>query len=235
MATAELSGVSIVGAGSFNPAILHPKWLLEKGIISEHIADHALSVDGEKSRLIVSSQLTSFVGDWLSVQVTPQQLVVATVDQAREMDLRDVARSIFDLLPETPVTAIGINTDVHFRMHTETAWHEFGDRFLPKDFWEPLFSQDEWVSRSDGKRVGMRSMTVEVARRDDAPGWIRMELAPSMRLTPYGVFIGINSHYQLDVSEKRSSAADASRVLGSQWEFARATERELVGKLMSAI
>lgn len=197
MATPELSGVAVVGAGTFNPAILDPFWLSGKGLIAESLAEDATQ-HAAPQQLIVSPQLTVFVADWLSVQVTQEQAVFSTVDLGRELDLRDLVKSVFDLLPETPVDALGINSDTHFRTESEEAWHAFGDRFLPKDFWEPLFDSKMWRARPDGKRVGMRVMRVETHREDPhLPGFVRVEVAPSIRVTPNGVYIGINGHFQL--------------------------------------
>jgi hypothetical protein len=228
--------VSIVGAGAFNPAIIHPRWLAEKQLIAENAAEHATS-QAQPQPMVVSPQIAVFVADWLSVQVTQEQAVFSTVDQARELDLRDFARGVFELLPETPVNGLGINADAHFRTDSEQAWHAFGDRFLPKDFWEPLFEDDVWQKRPDGKRVGMRVMTVEVHRQDvKLPGFVRIEVSPSVRVTPFGVYTGINAHFQLTTStEKRGTANDAARLLLEQWEATRAIESRLVSRLQEAI
>jgi hypothetical protein len=145
MATPELSGVAVVGAGTFNPAIVDPFWLSGKGLIAENLADHATQQTSPQ-QLVISPQLTVFVADWLSVQVTQEQAVFSTVDMGRESDLRDLVKSVFELLPDTPVDAIGINADTHFRTESEDAWHAFGDRFLPKDFW------DHCLTRKSGSR-----------------------------------------------------------------------------------
>jgi len=236
VATPELSGVAVVGAGTFNPAILHPSWLAEKGLIPIDIAKHAMEQNAAQP-IIVSPQLTVFVADWLTVQVTQGQAVFSTVDQGRELDVRDVARGVFELLPETPIDALGINSDTHFQAQSEGAWHAFGDQFLPKDFWEPIFEDGDYKQRADGKRVGMRSMTVEVSRTETPlQGWIRVEIAPSLRIGPYGIFIGINGHFVLPRhNDIRGNGGDAARVLMEQWEGARETESRLVAKLLEAV
>jgi hypothetical protein len=235
MRTPELSGVTIVGAGSFNPAIVHPQWLADKRLIDPDVAQHALEREGGPP-LIVSPQLASFAADWLVVQVTKQQAILSTVDEGRELDLRDLAKGVFDLLPETPVDALGINADAHFRVDNEAAWHAFGDRFLPKEFWEPLFEGEDWKVRPDGKhRVGTRVMTVEANRNDKVPGYVRVELAPSVRISPNGVYVGINAHFQLTKGERRANAAAAAAVLTAQWNAVRAQHSRLMTALMEAV
>src|SRR5438067_1325316 len=117
MATPEFSGVSVVCAGSFNPAILQPQWLADKELVPAEAAEHA------RERLLVTPQLAAFTADWLSVQVTTDQAAFATVEDGRDFDLRDFARSVWELLPETPIDAVGINSDAHFRAESEDAWH----------------------------------------------------------------------------------------------------------------
>jgi hypothetical protein len=244
VAEPTLAGVTIVGAGSFNPAIVHPLWLAEKNLISSKAADHAMSPDNPH-QILVASNLTTFVADWLSVQVTPVQAVFATVDQARDVDLRDLVRGVFSLLPETPVDALGINTDSHFQAADADHWHAFGDKFLPKEYWEPIFSGGPWKPRAAGakERVGMREMMVEVAREDSkVPGYVRVQLAPSVRLIPDGVYILVNMHFQLTkpsqtfgTKPRRATAADAARVLLDHWDETRETEHRLLAQLQEAV
>ena len=236
MAAAGLGGVTIVGRGAFNPAIVHPRWLAEKSLLPESVAEHA-TAETSPQQLLVTSQLAVFVADWLSVQVTQEQAVFSTVDQGREIDLRDFARGLFELLPETPMDAIGINSDTHFQTANEEAWHAFGDRFLPKDFWEPLFDGDGWVTRKGGTRVGMRSMIVEVHRDDPLqPGFVRVEVAPSVRLVPNGVYVGINGHFALNRSDDlRCTALDAAEIIKLHWSDVRALESQLVERILEAV
>jgi hypothetical protein len=79
----------------------------------------------------------------------------------------------------------------------------------------------------------MRVMTVEI-HRDEAtlPGFVRVELAPSVRVTPNGVYIGINGHFQLSQPERRADAAEAALVLRDQWDDMRALETSLVSALL---
>ncbi len=223
----ELAGVAVVGAGSFNPAILHPRWLVDKGLLPENVADHALD------QIVVTPQLTAYTADWLSLQVTQEQAIFATVEEGRELDLRDLARGVFELLPETPVNAVGLNADAHFRVASEEAWHAFGDRFLPKDFWQPLFEGDTWRRRDDGQTVGMRSMVVE-AHREDGRGFVRVEVAPSVRMTPLGVYCGVNAHFQLTLGEKRGNGFQAAQLIVDEWEATRALETDLVAGVAEA-
>jgi hypothetical protein len=222
----ELSGVAVVAAGSFNPAIFHPSWFVDKELLAQNAIDDALG-----GQFVTAREITSFTADWLSVQVTLDQAVFSTVEEGRELDMRDLARSVYDLLPETPVNAVGINADVHFRLGSEEQWHAIGDRFLPKDFWEPLFEGEEWRRRRDGQAVGMRSLTVE-GHRVDVNGFVRVEVAPSVRLTPYGVYIGVNAHFQLTSEQERGNGYMTARVIDEQWDTTRSLEHKLTHHIL---
>lgn len=224
--SAELSGISVVAAGAFNPAIFHPLWFADKGLLPRDTSESAL-----ESEFVATRELAGFTADWLSVQVTMQQAAFSTAEEGREFDLRDLCLGVFDLLPESPVNALGINSDAHFRAGSEEAWHAIGDRFLPKDFWEPLFEGDDWKRRENGQAVGMRSMTVE-AHRDDIAAFVRTEVAPSVRLTPHGVYMGINAHFQLTVDDERGTGYNAARVVEERWDATRALERELMKRIL---
>ena len=225
----ELSGVSIVAAGAFNPAIFQPQWFLDKALIAENAATSA------RDHLLVAPELTAFTADWLGVQITLQQASLTTADEGRDVDLRDVAKSVFTLLPETPVDGIGINADAHFRVSSEEAWHEIGDKFLPKDMWEPVFTNGEdFIRRPSGKTVGLRSVMVEV-HRPKSRGFIRVEVAPSVRIGPNGVYMGINSHFQLSQQERRGNGYDAVSILDEQWEPTRRLEHHIVERLLDLV
>lgn len=224
----DLSGVSIVGAGNFNPAIFQPHWLEAKHLISPTAAASAAE------ELVITPDLTAFRADWLSVQVGLQQMVFSTVDEGRDLDLRDVVAGVWGLLPETPMDAIGINADAHYRLESEEVWHALGDRLAPKDVWEPVFNTElpAWKRRPDGHFVGLRTMTVESHRDDDA-GYVRVEVGPSVRVK-HGVYVGVNSHFQLtQSSESRGNAVEASSILATHWQETRQLEHALIASLMA--
>jgi hypothetical protein len=216
----ELSGVAVVAAGSFNPAIFQPRWLLEKELITANAAEAA------EKQIVVSPELTAFTADWLGVQITLQQALFSSVEEGRELDLRDLVKGVLGLLPETPVDAIGINSDSHFRVASDADWNEIGDRFLPKDLWEPAFEGGSWRRRPTGEAVGLRTVTVEVTR--EAPtGFVRVELAPSLRVAPNGVYVAINSHFQISSLEHRGKAYEAAQIIDDEWDTTRAFEHEV--------
>jgi hypothetical protein len=223
----DLSGVAIVAAGAFNPVIFQPAWFAEKDLLPRDAVD-----DARDKEFVEVRQLSAFTADWLSVQVSMDQAVFSTAEEGREFDLRDLVRNVFDLLPETPIGAVGINADAHFRAASDEAWHAFGDLFLPKDFWQPLFEGEEWKRRDNGLSVGMRSMTVE-AWRDDIPAFVRTEVAPSVRIIPDGVYVGINAHFNLAGSDEVGNGYRAARVIEDHWDETRMLEHNLIEHILA--
>jgi hypothetical protein len=224
----ELSGISVIAVGAFNPAIFQPFWFAEKGLMPPNAIEEAMEKD-----FMATRDIAAFTADWLSVQVTLAQLSFATVEEGREVDLRDLVKGVFELLPETPVDAVGLNADAHFRIDSEEQWHQIGDRFLPKDFWQPLFDGDQWKKRREGsdQTVGLRSMTVE-AHREDIPAYVRTEVGPSVRLTPLGVYAGVNAHFQLTEGETQGRGANVAEVIAEHWESTREIEKELIERIL---
>jgi hypothetical protein len=94
-----------------------------------------------------------------------------------------------------------------------------------------MFEGEGWKQRSDGQAVGLRSMMVE-AWREDMPAFVRTEVAPSARLTPNGVYAGVNAHFQLTAGEERGNGYRAARVVEEHWEPTRRLERELIERIV---
>lgn len=235
MPAVELGGVSIVGAGAFNPAIIHPRWLAAKELLPEDVAQHAMA--GDAQPLIVTNELAAFTADWLSVQVTLNQAVFTTVEEGRELELRDIATAVFDLLPETPVDGLGINYAAHARADSEEMWHGFGDKVLPKEPWRSVFADEEWRVRDDGEPLGLRTMTVEASRPEEAepPGIVRVEVAPSERVKP-GIYVSINAHFQLSLPDKpRGTGYAAARTIEDMWEGTRTMEHRMLARLLDQL
>jgi hypothetical protein len=223
----ELSGISVIAVGAFNPAIFQPLWFAEKKLMPPNAIDEAMEKD-----FMATREIAAFTADWLAVQVTLTQLSFSTVEEGREMDIRDLVKGVFELLPETPVDAVGVNADAHFRVGSEEEWHAIGDQFLPKDFWQPLFDDEQWKRRpGSDQTVGLRSMTVE-ATREDIPSYVRTELAPSVRVTPLGVYAGVNAHFQLTVGERQGKGVNVAEVISEHWDSTRAIEKELIERIL---
>jgi hypothetical protein len=213
-AQVELSGYSIILVGSFNPAIFQPEWFARNDLISEDDA-HA----GQEALEVVHPELTRFSTEWLDFETTRDRCRFATSQSARHADLRDLAIGTFTLLSHTPVQAMGLNRDAHFKFASEAEWHEVGDRMAPKEPWQGVLTEP-----------GLRKILMEESREEGVPGYVRVELAPSVKVEP-GVFIQVNDHYRL-AEAPGVDAAEAVTVLRDRWDALRSRTDAITERIL---
>jgi hypothetical protein len=229
----EVAGVEVVLVGDFNPALFHPDWLAQNDLITDGLAA-ALK---EAPDFVVSHEVTQFSADWLVCQVTVSRCMFSTRQLPLADAVRDLAIGVFSLLSHTPVDAIGINANSHFRIANEAQWHAFGDYYAPKDRWHEVLSPgDEWIARQDDTSVaaGMRQIVMEVHRKDKS-GYLRVEIAPSLRMPSgtFGAFVGMNEHFQLSSSpDNRGDGLKVAQVVRAQWAACRERAHNLGPELL---
>jgi hypothetical protein len=100
-AQAALSGASIVLLGSFNPGIFQPIWFASSRLIPKGEAEAA-------KNLLITSEFSRFETEWLGVEVLSERASFTTHLTPYFGPLRDLAESTMNLLPHTPVTALGL-------------------------------------------------------------------------------------------------------------------------------
>ena len=88
--------------------------------------------------------------EWLQLNVVRDRFQVGTQHAPYFEPLRDLVVGIFSLLRHTPVFALGINREFHFRLDSEAQLHVLGDRLAPKHDWGLL------------PKPGMRSLSWKV-------------------------------------------------------------------------
>jgi len=198
----EHEGVSLVLLGSFNPAIYSPEWLFARGLVSERERDTA-TID------IVSKQISQFsVADMVLV-ADQDKFILRTATIDRLMQVRDIAVGIFGLLDQTPITAGGMNRDMHFASPSTETWHRIGHTLAPKDLWSGLI-----------ERPGLSSLKIEGFRAEREVGVLRIQVQPSKVIHP-GVHIQVNDHIpqQDDMS--------VAETIGKLWEDSQRYARHL--------
>ena len=232
--TDELHGMNVVVLGRFDPPTFSPAWLKLHDLIgAEEFAKSTVQV--------IIPPTSNFTVDWLQVTVTSDRLQLLTAMPPEFDRLRDIAVGIITTIPELPVSAIGINVDVHWQVSSQERYHSFGDTLLPKQFWGEQL-----------KLPGMRDLTVEGVRDDGWGGYRRVTLQPSVPLKPYGIYALINDHFWLKkVDQYPSERSDwikpefqfevpapdpglvpcVLEILGTCWESSRETSDQIVKSL----
>ena len=166
----EISGVSVVLLGKFNPAIFTPAWFALHGLLPAAAADNAVLQ-------VAHQQVTAFNTDWLRFQVTLDVCTFETV-QAPHIRVQDlVLRTFKEHLHHIPLRAFGINRDVHFRMNSPAERDRIGRTLVPVEPWGHWKNELEL----DQPQGGMTSLTMSQLRPLGRPdgGRINIKVEPS--------------------------------------------------------
>jgi hypothetical protein len=220
-ATLEVSGGSIVVLGNFAPMTFLPEWFARRGILAESETREA-RVD------VAVPQFVAFELSWIRIEVEINRLMTI-VKEGSLIRLHDVVLSVFSLLTETPVSAVGINHFRHYALGSIEQWHKFGDRLAPKEPWGPF------ATANRTRRAGLRSLLMELARAEHEPaGFTRVRVEPSGTVQN-GVFIEINDHYSLREDTKTGYGEAVANLLKDRWsatlKIADEIPRQLLGEV----
>lgn len=184
---------SIVVAGNLNPAIFSPAWFRLYGLIDD--------TEFEAAKVgVIHPEITEFSIDSLTFHVTQQQLS-ARLAELPFVRVADIVGAIFgELLPHTPLTAVGFNVSLHFRLETIAQRVSLGRSLAPLAAWG---AWGDTLESSDALKIGgVRDLTMEqtaIAGRSRFD-YRRFSVQPSVReqeLSKSGVFMLVNDHYQL--------------------------------------
>lgn len=174
----EIEAQVLVLLGNFNPAIIQPAWLAHYGLIRQEESDNA-KIE------IIRPEISIFsVGSVrLITQTETFQIETSAVEEGPT--IKDLAIGIFGILEHTPLTSLGINRDMHFKIAKESTWHKAGHRLVPKDLWGNIMEEP-----------GTRSITVE-DNTSKKHGRLKVRVEPSTKTIP-GIYIGTNLHFSVD-------------------------------------
>lgn len=194
----QLEGVSLVLLGQFNPAIFQPAWFAAENLVRPQEADSA-------EVQLIHPEATVLRMEWLQLNIVRNRFQASTLQSSYFEPLRDLTVGLFSLLNHTPLAALGINREFHFRLDSEKQWHALGDRLAPKSHWQLL------------RKPGLRSMSIEGQRDDGHEGHVLVKVEPSPRYDQ-SIYVEINDHYELRTAiVKHGGAEKLVEILTSQW------------------
>lgn len=209
----QLEGISIVLLGQFNPAIFQPAWLAAEKLIRPQEAESA-------EIQLIHPEAAIIQMEWLKLNVMRERFQVATVQSSYFEPLRDLVMGIFSLLSHTPLRALGINHEFHFRLDSEKKWHALGDHLAPKRDWTLL------------NKPGLRSLVIEGQRDDGFDGYVRVKVEPSQRFE-HSLYIEVNDHFELRPATTGYGGSEKLiEILTSQWARSMQRGTELGQKLV---
>jgi hypothetical protein len=211
--TLEIDSASIVILGSFNPAIFHPIWFKANELIKTEEAD--------KAKLeITNPAISIFQVEWFRLQVETQRFLIQTESETHFELLSDLVIGTFSLLEHTPVSAMGLNRVMHFKMDSEKSWHAFGDKIAPKDVWKGVLEEP-----------GLTSLTMQGPRQTPTQKrekYINVRVESSSRVMP-GIFIEVNNHFEI----KDNDLPKILNILKESWRDVLINSRKIADQIFT--
>ena len=220
----DISGMQVVLLGQFNPAIFSPAWFARNGLLREGVEESA-------QVQVIHPQIADFTADWLHVQVTNQQFIAET-QQAPYSRLRElVVRTFSECVHHTPLTAFGVNRNVHFLASDAEARTRMEKVLVPPGPWSPCRDTLGLDSGHGGMNTVQVSHRRPEGRREG--GQINVTVQPSMLVGEglTGVFVGVNDHFVADQAE--GSARHLMSVLAAEFNSSRNRSDEIIDHVMS--
>ena len=210
---AEILTAVIVVVGDFNPAIVSPDWLARNELIG---SDDAAEVPNLSKSLLVSREVTNFEAKIFSLQVLQNRFTLVSKD-ALSPAFMDLAVGILQLIPHTPIVALGLNFLGHFKLASMDEYHQVGDVLAPKDIWTSLFP---------GKTAGLAELTIRIQDWDrggelKTQDEKRITLQPSEKVKP-GLLLSYNDHHDLQAktNDGLMPGNRAAKVIDEHWQAA---------------
>jgi hypothetical protein len=226
--------VTIVLTGNLNPAIISPQWLARHHAISGEAADAA-----EIS--IIHPEVSTFKCGWCVVHVTRDRFQVQTSETPfiRLSDL--VTKTFGELLPSTPLRALGINVTISFGAPSAKARNDFGLALCPPENWSQ-WGRDiaERVRNANSKEShgGLVSVTMQQRPMDDREsGWLNVKVDPTDTLPDgTGISVEVNDHYVIGEShDKKSDGLSYAQLLSKRFEKSIERSESIIDQLMGLV
>ena len=214
----EIESASIVLVGSFNPAILHPEWLAHQSLIRPEEAEQA-EVE------VVSRQLTVIRLSWFELQVLEDRFSATATDPAHFQTLQECVLGIFSLLEFTPISAMGLNRQMHFRLQQPENWASLEDALAPKEPWVGILT-----GRHDGAPT-LQTLSLNGNRDGSSAQSLVVKVEPSSRVQS-GVYMATNEHFEFLGA---SSTSEPMNMLSRHWLEALAYSKHLANKLIEGV
>jgi len=224
----QMYGSSVIAVGAFNPAILSPDWLEHHKLIGAQDAEMAR----QGANLLITHQVAQFEGPYFALQVLENQFLLTSKGAMTPL-FKDLLVGIFTLLPQTPVTAVGLNFMGHYKLASRGDYHTIGDVLAPKTIWRDLFPGSE-------QAAGLANLTIRIdpTSRDSVVQKTKdhkhVTVQPSSSVKN-GVFLSYNDHRDVSQTshDTRLPAERVAAIVENDWDSANAFAKDLFEKLIA--
>jgi hypothetical protein len=200
---------SLVVVGNFNPKIFHPEWYIRKKILPEW--DYSA---GESNSFFCQADFSQFEFDGCKLQVFLNQFVLRTTESKNREAIQDFAIRTFEILGETPVSQVGMNSTFIFKLDSKETYFSFGEGLAPSQLWAEAAGYVKDVAEERKKDLGVYDLTMQLPRPDDLSGYVRSRLHVQ-NVPDYVLNFSVNSHVELGDA---ASADTLRKILLDHWE-----------------
>ena len=224
----EISGIYVIliAEESFTPAILTPAWFELHGLLPPGTAEAATL--GVSHR-----QLTVFEADWLNVEVNTNQFIAST-NQEPFIRVRDLVLRLFrERLSQTPISALGINRDVHFKVGSAAEREDIGRQLAPLAPWGELGQELQLGDLGAG--VSSLTMSQHARHSPTSSGQFNITIEPSRQIAvdSSGVYVRVNRHHAIDEGGRADATAHFMEVLADNFEATHRRSDQIIDHIMS--
>lgn len=225
----EIFGSVIVALGQFNPRGYTPDWMEAHNLIGKDDAQ-LIREGGGGTDLIISSKASKIETTWFSLEVAEDRMNILSKD-VLSPTMKDLAVGIFQLLPESPVTGLGMNFYGHYKISTSDERHKIGDTFAPKELWNEIFPDID---------VGLTDLSIQIqpgVRGEEVPksrDAIRVSIQPSAKIKQ-GIYLSYNDHHELidEREEIYGTGQIIAKMIDEQWQIQWDTARTAFEKILT--
>ena len=201
--------------GNFNPAIFSPAWLSENELVSPE--------DAQRSTIqIIHPEICQFEVGQFNIMCDTQRFVVSCVTSQSEM-IRDLITMLFgNMLKYTPMTALGMNRDVHFDVGDYWVRNMVGDELAPKSAWGEWSQFLTNEKKEPPQFSGLASISIREVHVEPLRGLVQATVQPSNlpNLVQTGIYLGINNHMELANQYGTSASYKLMSLIEAHWQNA---------------
>ena len=175
----EIQGASIVVRGSFNPKIYQPMWFQKYDLIREEEAENA-------EIKIIHNEVTDISFGRFKLLALHDRFVISTTDASFFEPIRDLTLSTFSILEHTPVTAIGLNLMMHYKLASKERLESFFTLIALTEIWSSIIKDPQ-----------LTSLTITDIKSDEPQARLNLKIEPSKRVEN-GIYFEANNHYGIE-------------------------------------
>lgn len=206
----EILSANIVVLGAFNPAIFSPDWLE----LNQLIGPDDAKVIRSSENFVVTRQVTQLESETFRLLVEENKYQASCTGVAGP-HIRDLTMGVLELLPHTPLRAIGLNFDIQYRFHDSDAYHKVGDALAPKSIWLQVVGDPD-------RAIGLEQLRIIVqdGKRGEEPKSPNSKTISVHRggntLT---IRMSYNDHHEfVDLPEGTAATEAAMEILKEHWQ-----------------